>query len=144
MLPWDWDVDTQVSGATLAHLAAHHNRTKIDYISDDGKFKRTYLLDVNPWQWERVHGDGFNIIDARWIDIHNGLFIDITGVSETEPDNKPGIWSCKNQHNYRVTDLYPLRESIYEGVKALIPFAYEKILREEYQAKSLSLDMYEG
>lgn len=114
------------------------------YSSPDGAVRRTYLLDVNPWQWQREHGDGFNVIDARWIDTHNGLFIDITGLSETEPEERPGVWSCKNRHDYRVRDLYPLRESSYEGVRALVPFAYELILREEYEQKSLALEFYEG
>lgn len=144
MLPWDWDVDTQVSGATLDYLSKNLNRTIHHYISEDKKVKRDYLLDVNPWIWERERGDGMNIIDARWIDIRNGLYIDITGLSETHPDVAPGVWSCKNYHWYKTSDLYPMRESIYEGVPAKIPYAYDKILTQEYQQKALVLTEYEG
>ena len=144
MLPWDWDVDTQVSGATLAYLSKNLNRTIHHYISQDKKVKRDYLLDVNPWIWERERGDGMNIIDSRWIDIRNGLYIDITGLSETHPDVAPGVWSCKNYHRYKTSDLYPMRESIYEGVPAKIPYAYDKILTQEYQQKALVLTEYEG
>ncbi|KAF2811855.1 uncharacterized protein BDZ99DRAFT_281890 [Mytilinidion resinicola] len=144
MLPWDWDVDTQVSGATLHHLGEKYNQTYNHYVSEDGKVKREYLLDVNSWIWERERGDGMNIIDARWIDIRNGLYIDITGLSETHPDAAPGVWVCKNYHRYRTSDLYPLRESVYEGVLAKIPYAYDKILTEEYQQKALVLTSYEG
>lgn len=144
MLPWDWDIDTQVSGETLDYMAHHLNRTLHIYVSDDETVTREYLLDVNPWSWERDRGDGMNIIDARWIDTRNGLYIDITGLSETEPDVAPGIWSCKNYHHYRTKDLYPMRESVYEGVPAKIPYAYDKILLEEYNEKALVLTEYEG
>lgn len=79
-----------------------YNMTKHRYTSDNGKVKREYLLDVNPWIWERVRGDGNNIIDARWIDVRNGLYIDITGIAETRP-NEPGILNCKNYHWYKVS-----------------------------------------
>ncbi|KAF4314615.1 mannosylphosphate transferase [Botryosphaeria dothidea] len=145
MLPWDWDVDTQVADRTLAFLAHNHNRTRVHYRSADGSgVERTYLLDINPHSEERVRGDGMNIIDARWIDTSNGLYIDITGLSETDPEGNPGIWACKNNHRYRTSDLYPMRESSYEGVPALIPYAYDRILVEEYQEKALTVTEYEG
>jgi hypothetical protein len=145
MLPWDWDIDTQVSGETLAYMAHNLNRTSHTYTSpDDPAVVREYLLDVNPNAKERGRGDGMNIIDARWIDLRNGLYIDITGLSETEPDTAPGVWTCKNYHHYRTKDLYPMRESVYEGVPALIPYAYDKILLEEYNQKALVLTEYEG
>ncbi|EON61750.1 hypothetical protein W97_00966 [Coniosporium apollinis CBS 100218] len=144
LLPWDWDVDVQVSGATLAHLATHYNRTLHDYTSPSLAGPRSYLLDINPWSRERERGDGQNIIDARWIDTRNGLYIDITGLSETHPDLAPGVVSCKNYHRYRMEDLYPLRESLYEGVPALIPNDYVKILTDEYQEKALVEKEYEG
>jgi LicD family len=137
ILPWDWDVDTQVSGATLLYIADYHNRTIHEYVSEDKKFQRKYLLDVNPWSRQRDPGDGANIIDARWIDMTNGLYIDITGLSEVYPDQKPGIWSCKNFHDYRVRDLYPMRVSLFEGVRARIPYAYDQILVEEYRPQAL-------
>jgi hypothetical protein len=144
ILPWDWDVDTQVSDLTLAYLARHFNQTRHFYATEDRAFRRLYLLDVNAMSWERERGDGMNIIDARWIDTENGLFIDITGLSETRPDTEPGVWSCKNEHRYGVRDLYPMRESVFEGVPAKVPYAYEKLLVEEYDDKALTLTEYEG
>ena len=122
-------MDTQVSGATLHHLGEHHNQTRHKYVSEDGKIEREFLLDVNPWIWERERGDGMNIIDARWIDVRNGLFIDITGLSETHPDSAPGTWSCKNYHRYKTHELYPMRETTFEGVPAKVPYSYDKIGR---------------
>jgi len=156
ILPWDWDIDTQVSGETLAYMASHLNRTIYTYTSssspsslskrtpDSPSTTRKYLLDVNPYARERHRGDGMNIIDARWIDTRNGLYIDITGLSELNPESEPGIWSCKNKHKYRTRDLYPMRESVYEGVPARIPYNYDGILLEEYREKALVLTEYEG
>jgi hypothetical protein len=145
VLPWDWDIDTQVSGETLNYMAKNLNRTMHKYhAQDDPSVTRDYLLDVNPYSWERDRGDGMNIIDARWIDVRNGLYIDITGLSETKPDTEPGVWSCKNFHHYRTRDLYPMRESVFNGVPAKIPYAYDKILLEEYKQKALVLTEYEG
>lgn len=85
-----------------------------------------------------------NVIDARWIDVRTGLFIDITGLSETRPDSLPGVWLCKNYHRYRTRDLFPMRESTYEGVPVKIPYDYDKILMDEYQSKAMVLTEYEG
>lgn len=143
-LPWDFDLDTQVSGATLHHLGEVYNQTNYNYTSDDGRVERTYLLDVNPWIWERVRGNGLNIIDARWIDLRNGLFIDITGLSETHPDKQPGVWSCKNYHHYRTDELYPLRETMFEGVVAKVPYNFDKVLVDEYKEKALVNTKFHG
>ena len=150
MLPWDWDIDTQVSGPSLMYLGKHFNGSIYDYSSADSDpdlipiVERQYLLDVNPAIIERDRGNGNNVIDARWIDIRNGLYIDVTGLSETEPQIAPGVWSCKNLHHYKTTDLYPMRESMYEGVVAKVPYAYDRILAEEYQEKALVVTEYEG
>ena len=150
MLPWDWDIDTQVSGPTLTYLAQTFNNSIYDYSSRDSDpdlepiVERQYLLDVNPAIVERDRGNGNNIIDARWIDIRNGLYIDVTGLSETEPVDQPGVWTCKNYHHYRTTDLYPMRESMYEGVVAKVPYAYDRILTDEYQEKALVVTDYQG
>jgi hypothetical protein len=149
ILPWDWDIDVQVSAATLAHLAAKYNSTIHSYGVDDGIVSqgqgvRRYFLDVNPWQFERVRGDGMNIIDARWIDMSNGLFIDITGISVAEPGTKPGVWSCKNGHDYLEEDIWPVRETIFEGVLAKVPHAFTKVLVEEYSRNALTSTTYDS
>ena len=150
MLPWDWDIDTQVSGPTLMFLGQHFNGSIYEYNSADSDpdlqpvVERQYLLDVNPAIIERDRGNGDNVIDARWIDLRNGLYIDVTGLSETEPLDYPGVWSCKNYHHYRTTDLYPMRETVFEGVITKVPYAYDRILAEEYQEKALVVTDYEG
>jgi len=37
-----------------------------------------------------------------------------------------------------------LRESVFENVKVMIPFAYTELLEEEYGAKSLTRTKFEG
>ncbi|KAL5115804.1 mannosyltransferase [Pleosporales sp. CAS-2024a] len=145
-LPWDVDLDTQVLDRTLERLGAEFNQTlyQYEYESSGGSLKRTYLLDVNPWITERVRGDGMNVIDARWIDVRNGLYIDITGLSETRRESHPGTYSCKNYHNYAIEDLYPMRETVFEGVFAKVPYAYDKILTEEYTEKALVKTDFNG
>jgi hypothetical protein len=125
-------------------VGKHLNQTKHQYTSPDKSIKREYLLDVNPQSSERLKGDGMNIIDARWIDVSNGLYIDITGLSELDPDRSPGVVSCKNNHKYRLRDLYPMRESIFEDVPVRIPYAYDRMLIQEYSQNALTFTEYEG
>lgn len=125
-------------------MANHLNRTMHDYVSADGTVSRQYLLDVNPWAWERTLGDGENIIDARWIDVRNGLYIDITGLSEIAPDVQPGVWVCKNNHQYHTEDLYPMRDNVFEGVRAMIPYAYDQMLTGEYGKGCLVNEEFHG
>lgn len=134
----------QVSGATLEYLIDHDNQTTHHYVSEDNRVKRDFVLDINPHANIRDRGDGMNVIDARWIDVRNGLFIDITGLSETYPDALPGVLLCKNYHRYRLQDLYPMRESLYEGIPVKIPYNYDKILMDEYDSKAMVLTQFEG
>lgn len=106
--------------------------------------ERSYLLDINPAYVLRSDANGNNVIDARWVDMRNGLYIDLTAVSETEPSKDPGVWSCKNMHRYRTRDLYPLRHTLFEGAMTKVPYAYVRVLSEEYQEKALVVTEYEG
>ncbi|CAK7222062.1 mannosyltransferase [Sporothrix bragantina] len=147
IMPWDYDLDVQVSDVTLYYLGKHYNRTLHTYRYHDDEtgedLVKEYLLDINP-NHGLPRGDGLNIIDARWIDTSNGMFIDITGLAEREPKRNPGIWSCKNFHRYRTRELYPMRETEFEGVPATIPYSFDKILTDEYGTKSLVATQWEG
>ncbi|KAI1461184.1 LicD family-domain-containing protein [Annulohypoxylon moriforme] len=152
VMPWDYDLDVQMPTATLAYLGRYFNRTLHDYSFDareDGKkgggwVNKTYLLDVNPHATDIDRGNGANVIDARWIDTSNGLYIDITGLAERDPAGAPGIWSCKNAHKYRTSELYPVRRTEFEGVPARVPFAFDKILTDEYGGKCLTNTEWSG
>jgi hypothetical protein len=143
----DWDLDMQVDVTSLQTLAEEYNGTVWTAVPSNAgpnAEPRDYFLDVNPYWMERVHGDGANFIDARFIDTRNGLYVDITGLTELDPANLPNVVSCKNYHNYRLEDIYPLRETLFEGTRAKVPYNYKTILAEEYGQRSLILANYNG
>lgn len=158
-LPYDADVDAQVSGETmLALVRGGYNGTMYRWDVDDysyseeedkgkaggGKRSRSYLLDINPFSTRLERGTGLNLIDARWIDTETGVFVDITALMERNPRYQPGVLSCKNNHSYRRDELYPLRETKFEGVTALVPWDYRGILVAEYHEESLVRTEWEG
>ncbi|OAA57513.1 mannosylphosphate transferase [Niveomyces insectorum RCEF 264] len=147
IMPWDYDLDVQVSDVTLYYLGKHYNRTlhsyryRNDTTGED--VVKEYMLDINPYHG-LPRGNGLNIIDARWIDTSNGMFVDITGLAERDPKRSPGVWSCKNFHRYRTRELYPMRETEFEGVPAIVPYNFDKVLTDEYGMRSLVLTEWEG
>ncbi|KAL1841686.1 hypothetical protein VTJ49DRAFT_6725 [Mycothermus thermophilus] len=197
-LPWDFDVDVQVTGDVMLQLSLRYNQSVFSYtyesseeedrlwdewglpIKDkgkkteqqqqdkgketdkskeegkkdvrrrrtkrEGKNKRTryYYLDINPFATRLDRGFGHNAIDARWIDVATGMYVDITALMERDPKGKPGIISCKNLHHYTPDELFPLRETEFEGVPALVPYDYEKVLGDEYGKKSMVVTEFHG
>lgn len=157
VMPWDTDLDVQVSNDTLYVMGNTLNRTEHVFnrtssvpahlghdngTSTNASKQATYLLDINPHHVDLTRGDGSNIIDARWIDMENGMFIDITGLRERER-KKPGIWSCKNKHRYATQDLWPMRVTEFEGVRAKVPNNFEWILTEEYGWSSIEKESFD-
>jgi LicD family len=143
----DDDVDMQIDVMSLQTLAEEYNQTvwtAIPSTAGPEAQPRDYFLDVNPYWLERVHGDGSNFIDARFVDTRNGLYIDITGLTELDPRKLPNIVSCKNYHNYQLDDLYPLRETVFEGTKAKVPYKYQFILAAEYGRNCLVRANFSG
>ncbi|KAK1754622.1 mannosylphosphate transferase [Echria macrotheca] len=153
IMPWDWDLDVQLSSSSLSQLSLSHNYT---FWTLDGNMTREgeeggrYLFDINPF-YDRERGEGVNVIDARWVDTLTGLFVDITGVKErdeTEGDGEggegKGVWSCKNWHRYHTREIWPLRETVFEGVKARVPWDFERVLAAEYGVKALVGMEWEG
>ncbi|KAK6503005.1 hypothetical protein TWF481_008041 [Arthrobotrys musiformis] len=114
------------------------------YNFSEDNFQRDYLLDINPYWTSRVRGTSANLIDGRWIDKSTGLFIDITGLSETMGVTRPGVISCKNLHRYKIEEIYPLREVKFEGFKAYIPNSYEKALIKEYRSRAFTATEFSG
>lgn len=147
IMPWDTDIDVQVGTQTLLWLGDHLNGTLYNhtYVNQAGVDEtRAYLIDINRAARERVRGDGMNVIDGRFIDTRNGLFIDITAISEIHPQYDPGVWQCKNMHRYETRQIWPLRETEFEGVPALVPYDFERTLVEEYRAEALTRTEFEG
>lgn len=146
IMPWDYDLDVQVSNKTMVWLGNNLNRTEHEFngtqLGGETVVKK-FMLDVNPHHVDISRGDGQNIIDARWIDMTNGMFIDLTVLRERDP-KLPGVWACKNNHKYASQDLWPMRVTDFEGVKARIPYNFEKILADEYKPPALSKEEHQG
>lgn len=121
----------------LHKLSLQFNQTIVVEDPEDG-FGR-YFLDIGSFITLREKGNGNNNIDARFIDIDTGLYIDITALalsnSETPksdlaelPKNfeikdnnyKPAnellqIYNCRNNHFNSYDELSPLMKSSVEG-----------------------------
>lgn len=118
ILPWDVDIDVQTTTNELLVNYLRLNQTT---------FEGNYFFDVNKHIFYRQPQRG-NQIDARFIDMHSGLYVDITALSRTPH----GILQCKSPHYYAVSDIFPLHGSLFEGVQAFVPNQVAKILKKEY------------
>ncbi|OJJ47703.1 hypothetical protein ASPZODRAFT_131258 [Penicilliopsis zonata CBS 506.65] len=147
IFPWDSDLDVQISEPTIHFLAEYYNMTEHHFNLPGVEGGRTYLLEINPHYVVRTTADWRNVIDARWIDTSSGLFIDITAVRKDDDRRRAGrkgAMMCKDKHRYEENDIWPLRESLFEGVSVKIPYEYTKLLQEEYGSKSMTQTSFEG
>ncbi|KAK5952403.1 mannosyltransferase [Knufia fluminis] len=146
ILPWDSDIDVQVSESTIAFLAKYYNMTEYRYSLPGVKRGRTYLLEINPHYIIRDQADRLNVIDARWIDTENGLFIDVSTVRPDDERRKNGVEGAlmsKDKHEYLELDIFPLRDSKFEGIHVKIPFEYARLLGNEYGSQALIATEFE-
>ena len=130
---------------------------------------KKFLLEVNPHHTDASTGDTLNRIDARWIDVHTGLFIDITTVHpvprpppprsilasltslfapatpQRRPEHtEPEDMYTKDTHLYATAALFPLRSARFEGTTVQVPYAYEQLLIEEYGPRALTETWFNG
>ncbi|KAH8813070.1 mannosylphosphorylation protein [Xylogone sp. PMI_703] len=138
ILPWDSDSDVQMTEGSMHYLASYYNMTTYHYRTARMPEGRTYLLEVNPHYISSEQSDILNLIDARWIDTRTGLFIDITTAryDHDHPAGK-GMLVCKDGHEYRDTYIFPLRDTVFEGAPAKIPWGYRDLLVSEYSERAL-------
>lgn len=133
-LTWDSDMDIQMPIAELDRIARRYNNTLVIQNPADGDGR--FLIEVSPSYVQRVKGNGRNKIDARFIDIRTGMFIDITALSHiAHPSNKnygPNTIGCKAPHYYAPSDIFPLRLSMFEGTPVYIPHDVDFVLTDEY------------
>lgn len=105
ILPWDSDIDVQVSETTISFLAKYYNMTEYHFNIPEIEVGRNYLLEINPHYTIRGEEDKLNVIDGRWIDTDTGLFIDISTVRKNYTAIAQGIKGalmCKDRHHYLV------------------------------------------
>jgi len=147
-LPWDLDIDVMVSEQSIHHLANYYNMTVHTFSlrdsasdsTDDENRSSSYMLEINP-HYTNSTLDSVNRIDPRWIDTSTGLFIDITTLrrnSTAQALGFPDAMMVKDTHHYNYDDIFPLRQSVFEGYPVQVPYAYPELLMEEYGAKALS------
>ena len=147
ILPWDSDIDVQMSESSIRYLADYYNMTVHHYKFKDAPGGRDYLLEVNPNYKNDSTLDHLNMIDARWIDMDSGLFIDITTLRPNrtaEALGKHGLMMCKDKHWFWEKSIYPLRDTVFENIPVKVPHAYTELLEEEYGPASLTKTAYEG
>ncbi|KAK9449384.1 LicD family-domain-containing protein [Limtongia smithiae] len=142
-LPWDVDVDVQMFVRTMQEVAHKFNYTTYTYMDDDNK-PHKYLIDINPYFIYRSRGNGMNVIDGRFIDTDNGLYIDLTALAEADPIRHPNIVSCKNNHKYLIDDIVPLRQTLFINKTTYVPYEFEKILQKEYSRRALTNGRFQG
>lgn len=173
--PWDNDIDVQMPIADLHKLSRYHNQSLIVDLGQGGdeesRFGR-YFLDCGTFILSRVKGNGNNNIDARFIDVDTGLYIDITGLAltdtktptrfnhelpshldrnlldETISDYNRNEWleayNCRNNHFVRLSEVNPLKLSIIEGQPGYIPNNFAQLLHNEYGKKGLMAKKFKG
>lgn len=129
-LPWDNDFDVQMPAMELDRIARKYNNTLI--VQDPKEGSGRYILDVSPEYVQRIHGNGANVIDARFIDVRSGLYLDITGLAFNHPKNSK-LLGCKSPHYYKLEDISPLHLTTFEGTQLYIPNNFMKLLRDEYK-----------
>lgn len=83
IMPWDDDLDVQMSARAFEKLLQYNGTIVVDY--NENVTLGKYLIDVNPWYGVREK-ESDNKIDARFIDVESGLYIDITVLSVGEVD----------------------------------------------------------
>ncbi|RFU73636.1 mannosylphosphorylation [Trichoderma arundinaceum] len=145
VMPWDYDADVQVTEADMYFLAAYHNMTIYYYKYGTMEEGRFFQLEINPYFTHRDQDDRSNVIDGRWIDMQNGLYIDITAARyDLNHKEGQGVLYDKFGHEYRDTYVYPLRDTTFEGVPCKIPYRYEEMLAAEYGTKALTRTEFHG
>lgn len=116
-MPWDYDADVQVTEADMYLLAAYHNMTIYYYKYGTMEKGRYFQLEINPYFVHRDQDDRSNVIDARWIDMQNGLYIDITAARYAlNHEQGEGILYDKYGHEYRVRTSFGSEELVIHNV----------------------------
>lgn len=140
-MPWDTDIDIQMPIRHLDRLGREYNRLLVIENPRYGNGK--YYLEVAPTY--TAQGNGRNFIDARFIDINSGLYIDISALAHTnfkppkklfrginKEELKAMTVNCKNWNWHTLEELLPLRHTYFEGGEAYIPHNVSRILSQKY------------
>lgn len=111
---WDNDYDVQMPIKHLHLLSRYFNQSLI--LEDPREGNGRFLLDVGRSITVRTNANGNNNIDARFIDIDSGLYVDITGMS---------VSSNPLRENFG--DWYKERSAKVDLLKAMKDFDYPEL-----------------
>ncbi|CAI4044354.1 hypothetical protein SKDZ_11G0190 [Saccharomyces kudriavzevii ZP591] len=116
--PWDNDFDLQMPIKHLQLLSQYFNQSLIVEDPRDGNGR--YFLDVSDSLTVRINGNGKNNIDARFIDVDTGLYIDITGLASTSTPSRDYLNSyIEERLQEEHLDINNIPES--DGETAVLP-----------------------
>ncbi|KAI3403851.2 hypothetical protein KGF56_003281 [Candida oxycetoniae] len=157
LFPFDEDIDIQMPATELARLSRLYNQTLVVENINEGFGK--YMIECSSFIHHRGKSYKENHIDARFIDIDTGSYIDITGlgvsdepvperyselIRKNELEGKQRqIYNCRFPHFYSHEEISPLRYTMLQGVPVYIPNKVETILKQEY-SKGLTNYEFEG
>ncbi|KAL1896708.1 mannosyltransferase [Ceratocystis pirilliformis] len=138
-LPWTSEADLQIAAHSLSFLAAYYNMTMFFFKYPDVPEGRHFRLEINP-HFASTTVSPANHVDARWIDLQTGLYIDLAAIRYERP-RAPGAAPTlrdKRGFHYADTDIFPLWETTYEGVNAMIPHNFKRLLVDEFGVSALT------
>ena len=134
MFPFDIDIDLQMPSSELNRLAANYNMTLVIEDLNEGYGK--YLIDCSTFIHHRNVAGRDNHIDARFIDVDTGTYIDITGMGlndenhlrnmtiilmKTEANESVELYMDRRKHWLNYEKINPLRYSMLGGVPVFVP-----------------------
>ncbi|EDK43427.1 conserved hypothetical protein [Lodderomyces elongisporus NRRL YB-4239] len=158
MFPFDIDIDIQMPSSELNRLSANYNMTLV--IEDINEGFGKYLIDCATFLHHRDLAAKDNHIDARFIDVDTGTYIDITGIginNEKPPPEYSGyirskqrkgesveLYMDRRKHWLNFEKISPLHYSMIGGVPVYVPNDVMSMLNNEYSGgtKSLYFDGY--
>lgn len=158
MFPFDVDIDIQMPVSELVRLGKYYNQTLV--VEDPTEGYGKFLVDVGTYIHNRDISTTGNHIDARFVDVDSGIYIDITGLSKSaaglpeeykktpivqknEGDEEAEVYNDRRKHFYTFDQILPLHYSMMGGVPLLVPNQIEERLRFEYE-KGLTDFEYNG
>lgn len=153
LFPFDEDIDIQMPAEELVRFSKLYNQTLVVEDINEGYGK--YFIDCLTFVHHRGKSHKENHIDARFIDIDTGSYIDITGlgvsdekapekyaeeIQRAEDEGRPRpVYNCRNLHFYSYDELLPLRFTMLGGVPLYVPNKIQEMLNDEY---SVGMKLY--
>ncbi|CAK9438598.1 uncharacterized protein LODBEIA_P28220 [Lodderomyces beijingensis] len=146
MFPFDIDIDIQMPSSELNRLSANYNMTLV--VEDISEGYGKYLIDCSTFLHHRDLAAKDNHIDARFIDVDSGTYIDITGmgINNEKPPPQYSRYIKSKQRQGESVELYmdrrkhwlsfdkisPLHYSMIGGVPVYVPNDVMSMLNNEY------------